>query len=107
MQDDASFGRWMQRRRQTLDLTQAELAQQVGVATNTIHKIEADARRPSKEVAERLAACLAILPEEQAPMGSSPGVGHRFSFLHAFRGRRRDTRCAHWPTAQTPDLTSG
>jgi WD40 repeat protein/class 3 adenylate cyclase/energy-coupling factor transporter ATP-binding protein EcfA2 len=66
MQDTLSFGRWLQQRRQALDLTQAEFAERVGVAPNTIHKIEADARRPSKEVAHRMAEVLDIAPAERA-----------------------------------------
>lgn len=66
MQDDTSFGRWLQQRRRALDLTQADLAKQPGVASNTIHKIETDARRPSKQVAQQLTRLLAIPVEEQA-----------------------------------------
>lgn len=36
----ASFGYWVRRQRQALDLTQAALARQVGCATVTISKIE-------------------------------------------------------------------
>ena len=39
MDEGTSFGYWIRRRRKVLDLTQAELAHQVGVATNTIHKV--------------------------------------------------------------------
>lgn len=65
MNDDPSFGHWLQHRRKALDLTQAELGQRVGCAPDTIRKLEADVRRPSKEVAERLAECLAIVAEER------------------------------------------
>ena len=60
----ASFGYWMRRRRKALDLTQKALALQVGCAPVTIKKIEADERRPSRQMAERLADCLGI-PSEQ------------------------------------------
>ena len=55
-----SFGTWVRRRRKTLDLTQATLAQRVGCAEVTIRKLEADAFRPSREFADRLALCLDI-----------------------------------------------
>src|SRR5215208_3118696 len=55
MEGNASFGYWIRRRRKALDLTQDELARQVGCALSTIRKIEADERRPSRQVAERLA----------------------------------------------------
>jgi transcriptional regulator with XRE-family HTH domain len=55
-----SFGDWVRRRRKALDLTQAALAQRVGCAVITIQKIEADERRPSRQIAERLADQLAI-----------------------------------------------
>ena len=48
MDGNASFGYWVRRQRKALDLTQAELAQQVGCAEGTIRMIEADARRPSR-----------------------------------------------------------
>ena len=48
MDADLTFGHWLQLRRKTLDLTQGELAQRVGYARVTIHKIETDALRPSR-----------------------------------------------------------
>src|SRR5262245_13452172 len=66
MDQVSSFGYWLRRRRRALDLTQEQLAQQVGCALETIKKIEADARRPSRQMAERLADCLAIPPDERA-----------------------------------------
>jgi predicted ATPase/transcriptional regulator with XRE-family HTH domain len=64
--DDFSFGAWLQRRRRTLGLTQAGLGRRVGVAGATIRKIEADERRPSTQVAERLADALAVPPAGRA-----------------------------------------
>jgi predicted ATPase/DNA-binding XRE family transcriptional regulator len=59
-----TFGYWVRRRRKALDLTQDELAYHVGCAAVTLRKIEADERRPSRQMAERLAQCLALSPEE-------------------------------------------
>ncbi len=58
--DDFSFGAWLQRRRRALEMTQADLGRRVGIAAATIRKIEADERRPSTQVAERLAEALAV-----------------------------------------------
>jgi len=66
MEQQFSFGAWLRRRRKALDLTQDELAGRVGCATATIKKIEADERRPSRQMAERLAGCLDVPPAEQA-----------------------------------------
>jgi predicted ATPase/class 3 adenylate cyclase len=66
MSDEFSFGHWLQRRRKALDLTQAELARQVGCAAETLRKIEADARRPSRQIAERLADALELPEAERA-----------------------------------------
>jgi predicted ATPase/class 3 adenylate cyclase len=66
MDAHASFGSWIQRRRKALDLTQAELAERVGCALGTIRKIETDERRPSKQIAARLADKLQLAPEELA-----------------------------------------
>src|SRR5215210_4812777 len=60
MDGNASFGYWVRRQRKALDLTQAELARRVGCAEGTIRMIEADARRPSRQIAARLADHLAI-----------------------------------------------
>ena len=65
MQDRAhSFGYWLRRRRKALDLTQEALARRVSCSDFTIRKIEADERRPSRHLADRLAAALAI-PEQE------------------------------------------
>lgn len=55
-----SFGRWLQQRRKSLDLTQEELGARVGCARITIQKFELDQRRPSQLMAERLAQQLAV-----------------------------------------------
>jgi transcriptional regulator with XRE-family HTH domain len=59
-----SFGQWVKRRRKSLDLTQAALAEQVGCSIATIEKIEADQRRPSRQIASILADVLEISPDE-------------------------------------------
>ncbi|HEX9371203.1 MAG TPA: helix-turn-helix domain-containing protein, partial [Roseiflexaceae bacterium] len=60
-----SFGYWLRRRRKALDLTQDELARQAGCATATIKKIEADERRPSRQLAERFADLLDVPADER------------------------------------------
>src|SRR6266508_2277630 len=65
MANQPSFGHWLSARRHLLDLTQDELARHVGCAVTTIRKLEADERRPSKHVAERLAESLEIPPAER------------------------------------------
>jgi predicted ATPase/transcriptional regulator with XRE-family HTH domain/Tfp pilus assembly protein PilF len=64
--DHASFGYWIRRRRKALDLTQDDLAQRVGCSTSVIRKIERDERRPSRQMADLLARHLEIVPEERA-----------------------------------------
>src|SRR5690348_10549942 len=66
MTEDASFGRVLKARRRRLDLTQDELAKQVGYSVITIRKIEADERRPSRPLAERLALVLDVPADERA-----------------------------------------
>src|SRR5690349_18933827 len=60
-----SFGYWLKRRRKALDLTQAELAQRVSCSLDLIQKIEADARRPSRQLAEKLAESLGLDASER------------------------------------------
>jgi predicted ATPase/transcriptional regulator with XRE-family HTH domain len=71
-----SFGEWVSRRRKGLDLTQRELAARAGCATATLKKIEADERRPSRELAGLLAVAL------QVP------AGWRETFVECARGFR-------------------
>jgi predicted ATPase/DNA-binding XRE family transcriptional regulator len=70
---DAPFGARLKQLRKALDLTQEALAEEVGCATQTIRKIEGGERRPSKQMAERLAQVLDVPPEDRA------------AFLHAAR----------------------
>ncbi len=62
---DLPFGAWLKRQRRASGLTQEALAAQVGCAPVTLRKLEAGARRPSKQVAGRLAEALGIPPCEQ------------------------------------------
>ena len=60
MAETLSFGNWIRQRRRALDLTQDELAERVGCSISAIRKIEADERRPSRQVADLLANALHI-----------------------------------------------
>jgi len=82
MERTSSFGYWLRRRRKALDLTQAELAQRVSCSLELIQKIEADARRPSRQLAEKLAECLGIAADERA------------AFVQAARAERSADRLA-------------
>ena len=86
MDEPSSFGAWLKRRRKALDLTQTELAEQIGCSLSTIVKIEADERRPSRQVAGLLSSALEI-PTEQ-----------RGAFVKMARGERRLERL---PTLQS------
>jgi len=61
-----SFGYWLRRRRKALDLTQDALAKKVSCSQAAIKKIEAEERRPSRGLAQRLADQLAIPVQERA-----------------------------------------
>jgi WD40 repeat protein/serine/threonine protein kinase/DNA-binding XRE family transcriptional regulator len=64
MNRDVTFGAIVKERRYHLGLTQTELARRASCAAITIRKIEADALRPSLQIAEQLAVALNI-PEEE------------------------------------------
>lgn len=66
MKFNGSFGSWLKQRRQALDLTQKDLAAQVGCAPVTVRKMEAAVCRPSKQMASRLADVLVVAPDERA-----------------------------------------
>jgi non-specific serine/threonine protein kinase len=71
---EVSFGEWLKRRRSALGLTQEQLARQLHCSTSALRKFEAELRRPSADVLERLADIFNI-PQEQ-----------RKSFLRFARG---------------------
>jgi predicted ATPase/transcriptional regulator with XRE-family HTH domain len=85
MLDEASFGHWLKARRKEFDLTQDELARQVGCAAESIRKIEAGAQRPSKQIAERLAHSLGVPVDERA------------AFVRLARVTRAERASAHHP----------
>ena len=94
MDGHASFGAWVKRRRRALDLTQEQLAQQVGCALGSIRKIETDERRPSRQLAELLADHLALAPSE------------RVAFLKAARAELAADRLAA-PTQAVDQAPAG
>jgi predicted ATPase/transcriptional regulator with XRE-family HTH domain len=62
---DVSFGAWIASRRKALDLTREQVTECVGCSVSHLRKIEADERRPSRQIAELLARCVEIPPEER------------------------------------------
>jgi len=76
----ASFGAWVRRRRRALDLTQSQLGDLAACTESAIRKIEADERRPSRRIAERMADALRIAADE------------RQAFIDAARGEARTDR---------------
>lgn len=64
MPDTTRFTTWLRSLRTARDLTQEELAEQIGCAVATLRAYESGARRPSREMAERIARLLA-LPADQ------------------------------------------
>ncbi len=92
-----TFGYWLHRRRRALDLTQEALAIRVSCSPAAIKKIEADERRPSKGLAQRLAQHLALPANERA------------MFLQAARTPRLvdGLELAAFPIATVPVATAG
>ena len=58
MDSDVSFGSWLKQRRKALDMTQADLARQVGCAAITIRKIESRRAAAALQIARRMAGIL-------------------------------------------------
>ena len=65
MTELTSFGEWLKRQRSGRGLTQEQLAHQIGCATITLRKIEAEERRPSAQIVERLAEIFEIPQHER------------------------------------------
>lgn len=70
---EPNFGRWLKRLRAQHDLTQEALAERVNCSPQTVRMLESGRRRPSPEMAERLAHILDI------------PVAERPTFLHIAR----------------------
>lgn len=64
--EKTSFGRWLKRLRSQHDLTQEQLAMRVNCATATLRALEAGTRRPSRDMAERLADLLTVPANERS-----------------------------------------
>src|SRR5262245_43362558 len=75
-----SFGLWLRSRRLELQLTQAALAERAGCARDVLRQFEAEAKRPSLQLAGRLADALSIPAEE------------REAFIQAARGNGQQRR---------------
>src|SRR5512143_43065 len=60
-----TFGEWVGEQRKGRRLTRDELAQRVGCSVAMLRKIEADARRPSAQIAALLAHAFATPPAER------------------------------------------
>ena len=95
MKPQHSFGDWLRRKRKALDLTREELAQRVAYSAATIRKLEAEERRPSVQIIERLAKIFNIPESEKS------------SFLRFARGDWRsapvtESEDAPWRAADEP-----
>jgi predicted ATPase/class 3 adenylate cyclase len=86
-----SFGVWVRRRRKALDLTQDALARRAGCAVSMIRKIEADERKPSRQIATLLASALEIPAAE------------REQFLQAARAELAVDKLAAPPLPSAPE----
>jgi non-specific serine/threonine protein kinase len=65
MVEGYSFGHWLRLKRKALDFTREGLAGRVGCSAGTIQKLEEEERRPSAQMAERLAQVFGIPPNER------------------------------------------
>ncbi len=60
-----TFGEWLRRQRTARKLTREEFAKRVGCSVSALQKIEYGERRPSTQIAELMANCLEVPPEER------------------------------------------
>ena len=66
MESPSTFGEWLRQRRNELRLTREQFAARVGCSVSALRKIEDGERRPSGQIAELMANCLNIPPQERA-----------------------------------------
>ncbi len=64
--NEIPFGEWLKRQRKAGGLTQEQLADKVGCSAIAIRKFEAEERRPSEQIANRLVQIFEIPEKEQA-----------------------------------------
>ncbi|NNJ09516.1 AAA family ATPase [Chloroflexales bacterium ZM16-3] len=65
MHDDGTFGRLLRQLRRARDLTQEDLARAAFCAIDTVKKLEAGRRRPSRQLVAQLADVLGLDPAER------------------------------------------
>lgn len=65
MSESLTFGQWIKRLRAARDMTQEQLAEATACAVQTVRAFESGARRPSREMAERLADILQVPATER------------------------------------------
>ena len=61
-----TFGEWLRHQRHQRRLTREEFAKRVGCSVSTLRKIEYGERHPSEQIAELMANCLDVPPEERS-----------------------------------------
>src|SRR5690349_17590244 len=59
-----SFGNWLKQRRREAGITRDELAERTACSSITLQKIEAEERRPSRQIALSLAQLFHVPPDE-------------------------------------------
>ena len=64
MEEVISFGDWVRRRRKMLDLTQADLAERIGVSRQTINAMEKNKYVPSTVLALKISRLFETPVEE-------------------------------------------
>lgn len=103
MSENATFGSWLKNRRKVLDLTQDDLAQRVDCSLTLIRKIEADERRPSKQIAELLAARLDIPADERSDfVRFARSTSAHFSLIEKSPWRTLRHHLTNLPVPPTP-----
>ena len=116
------FGEWLRQRRRLLDLTQQELADQVGCARVTLRRIEAGALKPSRALAKAFLDRFGIPPAEQEQwilfargLASMPGSVSTFAAARqtsnlpvsptSFIGREKEKEQIAYLSGQSPLVT--
>jgi transcriptional regulator with XRE-family HTH domain len=95
-----AFGPWLKERRVALDLSGEELAACINYSAATLRNLESGRRRPSRQLAERLAHCLKIPPEEyDSFIAFARGVRCRIS------SSRRPARICRFRSRRCWDVT--
>src|SRR5690242_6939463 len=95
----ATFAQWLRARRKARGLTQENLADRIGCSPETVRKIEAGRRRPSRQMVKVLAQHFDVSGEDEQALMRLARLGHEEDDSPA------ELALPQWPTGRAGRAT--